>query len=59
MHLLSGTLIAILSGIIGVFVIARNMTFLTHILSETGFAGAHLDCLWDGILFGEWFYLLY
>lgn len=52
-----GTLIAILSGIIGVFVIARNMTFLTHILSETGFAGAAFGLfmgwnpLWGMVLF--------
>lgn len=37
---MAGTLIAIISGIMGVFVIARNMSFLTHTLSEIGFAGA-------------------
>lgn len=37
---LAGTLIAIVSGIMGVFVIARNMSFMTHTLSEIGFAGA-------------------
>ena len=37
---LAATVIAILCGIIGVFVIARNMSFLTHTLSEIGFAGA-------------------
>ncbi len=37
---LAGTLIAIVSGIMGVFVIARNMPFMTHSLSEIGFAGA-------------------
>lgn len=37
---LASTFIAIISGIIGVFVIARNMSFLTHTLSEIGFAGA-------------------
>ncbi|MCF6160148.1 MAG: metal ABC transporter permease [Furfurilactobacillus sp.] len=36
----AGTLIAIVSGIVGVFVVARNMSFLTHTLSEIGFAGA-------------------
>ncbi len=36
----AGTLIAILSGVMGVFVIARNMSFLSHTLSEIGFAGA-------------------
>ncbi|WP_461240700.1 metal ABC transporter permease [Paucilactobacillus sp. N302-9] len=37
---LASTLIAIISGIVGVFVIARSMSFLTHTLSEIGFAGA-------------------
>lgn len=36
----AGTLIAIVSGVMGVFVIARNMAFMTHTLSEIGFAGA-------------------
>ncbi len=36
----AGTLIAIVSGLVGVFVVARNMSFLTHTLSEIGFAGA-------------------
>ncbi|MHA7610847.1 metal ABC transporter permease [Weissella viridescens] len=35
-----GTLIAIVSGFIGVFVVARHMSFLAHTLSEIGFAGA-------------------
>ncbi|EHO49577.1 ABC 3 transport family protein [Lentilactobacillus kisonensis F0435] len=37
---LAGTLIAIVSGMMGVFVVARNMPFMTHTLSEIGFAGA-------------------
>ncbi|PWF99324.1 metal ABC transporter permease [Levilactobacillus bambusae] len=37
---LASTIIAIICGIVGVFVIARNMSFLTHTLSEIGFAGA-------------------
>ncbi|MBU3851844.1 MAG: metal ABC transporter permease [Candidatus Paralactobacillus gallistercoris] len=37
---LAGTFIAITCGIIGVFVIARNMAFLAHTLAEIGFAGA-------------------
>ena len=37
---LAGTFIAIICGTIGVFVIARNLSFLTHTLSEIGFAGA-------------------
>lgn len=36
----AGTFIAIISGIMGVFVIARKMSFLTHTLSEIGFSGA-------------------
>ncbi|GAB6093444.1 metal ABC transporter permease [Furfurilactobacillus curtus] len=36
----AGTLIALVSGLVGVFVVARNMSFLTHTLSEIGFAGA-------------------
>ncbi|KRL94608.1 metal ABC transporter permease [Limosilactobacillus equigenerosi] len=35
----AGTLIAILCGVIGVFVVARQMSFMTHTLSEIGFAG--------------------
>ncbi|MGY5210931.1 metal ABC transporter permease [Limosilactobacillus mucosae] len=37
---MAGTFIAIVSGTIGVFVMARSMSFLTHTLSEIGFAGA-------------------
>ncbi|GEK28837.1 metal ABC transporter permease [Furfurilactobacillus siliginis] len=37
---MAGTIIAIVSGVVGVFVVARNMPFLTHTLSEIGFAGA-------------------
>lgn len=36
----AGTFIAIVSGLIGVFVVARGLPFLTHTLSEIGFAGA-------------------
>lgn len=36
----ASTFIAIICGIMGVFVIARNMSFLTHTLAEIGFAGA-------------------
>ncbi|SUP52455.1 ABC 3 transport family [Weissella viridescens] len=43
-----GTLIAIVSGFIGVFVVARHMSFLAHTLSEIGFAGASLASLWAG-----------
>lgn len=37
---LSGTIIAIVSGFVGVFLMAKGMAFLTHILSEIGFAGS-------------------
>lgn len=36
----ASTFIAIVSGVIGVFVVARQLSFLTHTLSEIGFAGA-------------------
>ncbi len=35
-----GTLIAIVSSTVGVFIVARSMNFLAHTLSEIGFAGA-------------------
>ena len=37
---IASTFIAVVSGIIGVFVVARQLSFLTHTLSEIGFAGA-------------------
>ena len=37
---IASTFIAVVSGVIGVFVVARNMPFMTHTLSEIGFAGA-------------------
>ncbi|MDN5575931.1 MAG: metal ABC transporter permease [Pediococcus sp.] len=37
---IAGTMIAVISGIIGVYVIGRNMSFLSHMLSEIGFSGA-------------------
>lgn len=45
---IASTFIAVVSGVIGVFVVARNMPFMTHTLSEIGFAGASLPCLWGG-----------
>lgn len=49
---LSGTIIAIVSGFIGVFVMAKGMAFLTHILSEIGFAGSSFALFmgWSPIL---------
>ncbi len=37
---LVGTLIAVVSGFVGVFTVARHMSFFAHTLSEIGFAGA-------------------
>ena len=36
---IASTFIAVVSGIVGVFVVARQLSFLTHTLSEIGFAG--------------------
>lgn len=36
----ASTFISIVAGTVGVFVVARNLSFLTHTLSEIGFAGA-------------------
>lgn len=40
---LAGTFVALLSGTIGVFVIARNLSFIAQTFSEIGFAGAALS----------------
>lgn len=37
---LASTFIAITCGVVGVYVVARNFSFLAHTLSEIGFAGA-------------------
>lgn len=37
---MAGTVVSIVAGIVGTFVVARNYAFLTHTLSEIGFAGA-------------------
>lgn len=42
---IASTFIAITCGMIGVFVVARNMSFLSHTLSEIGFAGAAFGVL--------------
>ena len=42
---MAGTIIAIISGVIGVYVIGRNMSFLSHMLSEIGFLGPRLEFL--------------
>lgn len=36
----AATFIAITCGVVGVYVVARNFSFLAHTLSEIGFAGA-------------------
>ncbi len=38
--LLSGALIAIVAGLVGPFVVARNMSFAVHGIAEVGFTGA-------------------
>lgn len=49
---LAGTFVAILSGVIGVFVIARNLSFIAQTFSEIGFAGAALSVFmaWEPIV---------
>lgn len=42
---IASTFIAITAGLVGVFVVARNMSFLSHTLSEIGFAGASFGIL--------------
>lgn len=37
---IAGTLVAIMCGVIGVFVIARNLSFIAHTFSHIGFSGA-------------------
>lgn len=43
----AGTIVSIVAGVIGTFVVARNYAFLAHSLSEIGFAGAAFG-LWIG-----------
>ena len=40
---IAGTIVAIMAGYIGVFVMARNMSFISQTLSNAGFDGAALD----------------
>jgi zinc/manganese transport system permease protein len=37
---MAGTLIAILAGVVGYFIVLRNLAFASHALSHIGFAGA-------------------
>lgn len=54
---IASTFIAITCGIVGVYVVARNFSFLAHTLSEIGFAGAafavflNIPPLWGMLLF--------
>lgn len=54
---LASTFIAITCGVVGVYVVARNFSFLAHTLSEIGFAGAafavflNIAPLWGMLLF--------
>lgn len=47
----AGTIVAIMSGLIGVFVIARNLSFIAHSFSHIGFSGAAFAVLvgWNPI----------
>lgn len=49
---MAGTIIALMCGIIGVFVMARNLSFISHTFSHVGFAGAAFAVFigWDPIL---------
>ena len=38
--MLAGFVIAIVAGVVSPFVVARNMSFAVHALSELGFTGA-------------------
>jgi zinc/manganese transport system permease protein len=42
---LAGTMVAIMCGIIGVFVITRGLSFIAHMFSEIGFSGSALAVL--------------
>lgn len=44
----AGTLVALVCGLVGVFAMARRLSFLTHTLSEIGFSGASF-AIWIGI----------
>ena len=44
---LAGTIVAVMCGLIGVFVIARGLSFIAHTLSHIGFSGASF-AVWMG-----------
>jgi zinc/manganese transport system permease protein len=55
--LLTGTVVAILAGLVGFFVVLRGVSFATHSLAQMGFAGAAgavligVDPLWGLLVF--------
>jgi zinc/manganese transport system permease protein len=55
--LLTGTIVALLSGLVGVFVVLRGVSFAAHSLAQMGFAGAAgvvlvgADPLWSLVAF--------
>ena len=48
--LIVATVISILCGIMGVFITARHLSFLTHTMSEIGFSGASFGMLFFTVL---------
>ena len=52
--LIVGALLAIVGGLVGVFVINRDMSFAVHGISELSFAGASITLLLGGsVVFGS------
>ena len=55
--LLTGTIVAVLAGLVGFFVVLRGVSFAAHSLAQIGFAGAAgavligVDPLWGLVLF--------
>lgn len=55
--LLTGTIVAVLAGLVGFFVVLRGVSFATHALAQMGFAGAAgavligVDPLWGLLVF--------
>ncbi len=55
--LLVGTIVALLAGLVGVFVVLRGVSFAAHALAQMGFAGAAgavllgIDPLWGLVVF--------
>ncbi|MEN9603544.1 MAG: hypothetical protein RL545_233 [Actinomycetota bacterium] len=51
--LIVGALLAVVGGLVGVFVINRDMSFAVHGISELSFAGASITLLLGGnVVFG-------